>query len=185
MRPIYFAAAACAVLALSGCGDKSSDPSKPKTADEVIAEAGKLVKPQPGQYTTKATLIDFTVPGLPPEQADRMKAMMGDVAGKTSSYCLTKEEADKGFEESVRKLGEGEGGMKCTFDKFEADSGKLDAALSCSGKGGMKATMKMDGTVTPTSNTMHMDMTQEAAAIPGGKMHVEMRMESSRTGDCS
>jgi len=185
MRAIYLAIPLSAAFALAACGGNSDETSAPKTTDEVIAEAGKLVKPQPGKYTTQAKMIDFSVPGLPKEQAERMKAMMGDVASKNSSYCLTKEEAEKGFEESVRKLGEGEGGQKCTFDKFEADGGKLDAVLSCTGQGGVKGTMKMKGTVTPTSNTMHMDMTQESAAIPGGSMHMEMEMTSTRTGECS
>jgi len=170
------------ILALAACGDK--EPTGPRTADEVIAEAGKLEKPRPGQYETKVDLIDFSVPGLPKEQADAMKSMMGQNSQQTNSYCLTDAEASKGFEESVRKMTEGQGQMKCDFSRFEVDGGTIDAALTCKGPQGMTSDMTLDGTASAEASTMHMKMTQKAAMIPGGEMRMEMKMASKRVGDC-
>ncbi len=176
--------AAASILALAACGGNDKEPAAPRTADEVIAEAGKLEQPLPGRYETTVDLIDFTVPGLPKAQAEQMKSMMGRANREASSYCLTDEEAQKGFEESIRKMTEGTGGMKCDFDRFAVDGGKLDAALTCSAPQGMTSDIALDGTASANASSMHMKMTQRAKMIPGGEMQMEMRMTSKRVGDC-
>ncbi len=173
---------ALAILALAGCGKQAHEP---KTAEQVVAEAGELAQPLPGRYETKVKLLEFSVPGLPPAQADKMKAMMGNGGGETSSYCLSPEEARKGFEDSVRKMGEGQGGLKCAFDTFDVDGTKLTATMTCTGAQGLQSTMKLDGTATERSTSMHLAMTQKASMIPGGEMRMEMQMDSHRTGDCA
>ncbi len=174
--------AAIAALALAGCGEKAAQT---KTADEVIAEAGELEQPQPGQYETKVELLAFEVPGLPPQQAEKMKSMMGNVGGQSSSYCLTPEEAKKGFEESVRKMSQGQGGLDCKFVEFDVDGGKLAAEMTCDNPQGVKSTMTVDGAATSDSTSMTMDIRQKAAMIPGGEMRMKMKMDSRRTGDCA
>ena len=176
------AAAAFALVALAGCGEEKSQP---KTADEVISEAGELAKPRPGQYQTAVELIEFSVPGLPAQQAEQLKGMMTNASAKASSYCLTQAEADKGFEDSIRKMTEGTGGMKCTFKDFDVDGGKLTAALTCSGQQGMSADIAVDGTTSPDGSSMRMKMVQKAAMIPGGEMRMDMKMDSTRIGDCT
>lgn len=175
-------AAVLSVLVLAACGEEAKTPV---TADKVIAEAGELAQPLPGQYETTVKLLEFSVPGLPAEQAEKMKAMMGNVGGAPSSYCLTPDEAKKGFEESVRKMSEGQGGMDCDFDKFDVDGGRLAAEMTCNGPQGMTSRMQLDGTATSQSTSMRMSMTQKAAMIPGGEMRMEMQMDSRRTGDCA
>ena len=178
LRP---SAALCAALALASCGKESATP---KTADEVIAEAGKLEQPRPGRYETDVELIDFSIPGLPKEQADAMKSMMGQASQQASSYCLTEAEAEKGFEESIRKMTEGSGNMKCDFDRFAVDGGELDAALTCSGPQGMTSEIALDGTASAEASAMRMTMVQKASMIPGGEMRIDMRMNSRRVGEC-
>ncbi len=175
---------AASLVALAACGSNDKESATPKSADEVIAEAGKLEKPLPGRYETKVDLINFTVPGLPKAQAEQMKSMMGGTNREGSTYCLTDEEAQKGFEESIRKMTEGTGQMKCEFDRFAVDGGKLDAALTCSAPQGMTSDIALDGTASAEASTMHMKMTQKAKMIPGGEMRMEMRMTSRRMGDC-
>jgi hypothetical protein len=178
-RPLAFTA--LATLALASCG---KEDNKPVAREEVIAEAGELAQPLPGQYETKVSLLEFSIPGLPADQADKIKGMMGNVGNQTSSYCLTAEEAKKGFEESVRKMGQGQGGLKCDFNKFDVSGAKVAAEMTCSGEQGMTAEMKLDGTATARSTSMRMAMTQKAPMIPGGEMQMEMQMDSRRTGDC-
>ena len=175
------AAAALLALALAACGEEAKAP---KTADEVIAEAGEMERPDPGRYETKVELLEFSVPGLPPEQADRLKSMMGGVGAQASTYCLTAQEAGKGFEEQVRKMGQGQGGLECEYNEFDVNRGKLAAEMTCTGPQGMNAAMKIDGKTTSRSTSMTMDMTQKAAMIPGGEMKMKMKMDSTRVGDC-
>jgi hypothetical protein len=182
MKHYRTAPALLAALALVACGKKADQP---KTAEEVIAEAGELAQPQPGQYETQVKLLEFTVPGIPAAQADRLKSMMGNVGNQSSSYCLTPEEAKKGFEESIRKMSQGQGGMNCKFTTFDVDDGKLNAEMTCEGQQGMSSMMKLDGTATAQSTSMHMAMTQKAAMIPGGEMRMEMQMDSKRIGECT
>jgi hypothetical protein len=174
--------AVLATVALASCG---KEEKKPVSSEKVIAEAGKLAQPQAGQYETKVKMLDFSVPGLPAEQAEKIKGMMGNVGNQTSTYCLTPDEAKKGFEESVRKMGQGQGGLKCDFNKFDVDGAKIAAEMTCSGQQGMTSEMKLDGTATAQSTSMHMAMTQKAPMIPGGEMRMEMQMDSRRTGDCT
>jgi hypothetical protein len=181
IRRSQAATASIIALALAACGEGTKEP---KTAEEVIAEAGEMQRPDPGQYETKVELVEFAVPGLPPEQAEKLKAMMGNVGAQSSSFCLTAEEAGKGFEEQVRKMGQGQGGLECEYDEFDVNGGKLAAAMTCKGPQGMGATMKIDGTTTSRSTSMTMDMSQKSAMIPGGEMKMKMKMDSKRTGDC-
>jgi hypothetical protein len=168
-------------LALGACGKESKQP---RTTEQVVAEAGELAKPQPGLYDTKVSLLNLSVPGLPADQADRIRSMMGNVGGDPSRSCLTKEEADKGFEESIRKLGQAQGGLKCEFTKFDVNGDKIHADMKCTGPQGMESDMVLDGTASAQQTSMHMAMTQKAAMIPGGEMHMEMQMDSKRVGDC-
>ncbi len=170
-----------ASLMLSACGKEASDP---KTADEVIAEAGKLEHPRPGQYETKVELIDVSIPGLSPQIAEQMKARMGGAGNQSSAYCLTEDEAKKGFEETIRKMTDGGGSLTCNFDRFAVDGGKLDAALSCKGPQGMTSQIAIDGSATAESTAMHTVAVQKAPMIPGGEMRMEMTMNSQRVGDC-
>ena len=180
---LVLAAAPFAALLLAGCGD---EPGEPKTADEVIEASKGLTKPKPGQYVSSAELIDLSIPGLPKEQAEQMKSMMAGAAGEETTYCLTPAEADKGFEDAVRKMGEGgTDGMNCEFNRFDVSGEDLDAQLACKGPAGMTATMAMDGTMAAESSTMHMVMTQKASQIPGGEMRFEMKMKSRRVGECT
>ena len=179
-RPLI---AAAAILALASCGSEPS-PSETRTADEVIAEASKLDAPSPGQYETTAELVEFSIPGIPAQQAEQMKSMMGQVQAEASSYCLTKQEAEKGFEDQIRKMARGEGDMQCKFARFAVDDGKLDAQLTCNGPQGMTSDMTIDGTTGAEASAMRMVMVQKAAMIPGGEMRMEMRMNSKRVGEC-
>lgn len=175
------ALAAVALLSLAACG---SEPGTPKTADEVIAEAGKLERPLPGRYETSAELIEFSVPGLPPQQAEKLHSMMGKVGGETSAYCLTPEEAEKGFEDNVRKMAQGNQQMTCEFDRFDVQGNNLDAAMTCKMPQGMNAEISLTGKTGAEASSMRMTMVQKAAMIPGGEMRMEMQMDARRVGDC-
>ena len=173
--------ASAAFLILTACGEEKTEP---RTADEVIAEAGELEQPRPGQYRTSVELIEFSVPGLPAGQAEQLKSMMGNASAQGSTYCLTEQEAGKGFEESIRKMTEGSGEMKCEFGRFAVDGDEIDAALTCKGPQGVTADITLAGNAGAESSSMQMKMVQKAAMLPGGEMRMQMKMDSARVGDC-
>lgn len=168
-------------LALVACG---SEPDQPKTADEVIAAAEDLVKPRPGLYRSSAEIVEFEIPGIPPAQAARMRDMAAGLQGQAQTQCLTQAEADEGFKRVVRQLGEGQNGVSCTFSRFDAAGGDLDAALKCTGPSGVDADMTIDGTLEEERSQMRMEMSQQSAEIPGGGMRMTMEVVSERVGDC-
>lgn len=168
-------------IALAGCG---SEPSGPKTAEEVAEAADSMVKPTPGLYRSTANITEFEIPGLPAEQAAQMKEMMGSSASQSSESCLTPEQAEEGFKSVARELGEGQEGVTCEFSKFEASGSELESTLACTGPGGVNVNMDMDGTIEPTRSAITMRMSQKNPQLPGGEMRMAMEVKSERIGDC-
>lgn len=177
MRMISVLPVAAALL-LAACGDKPGDDAA-KSLEQVAKEAERIEKPEPGQYESTMKMVALDIPGLPAEQAEQMKGMMEGVSSQTQSFCLTKEEAEQGFEEMIRKSQQGE----CSFDRFNATANTIDAKMTCKDEEG-QATISMKGTMDATSSTMDMEMDQSNPGIPGGKVHMKMQVMSKRVGEC-
>ncbi len=174
------AALGASALAFTACGEPQE-----LTSDQVLDEAAELERPRAGLYTTTTELVEFSVPGLPPEQADRMRAQMSGLSDEAQPYCLTESEAEKGYEDMLREIGEAAGDMSCSFTRFDADPPRLDAQLGCSGPMGMSAELGMQGTTTAESFDVTMDMEASNRMILGGVMEMTMKIASSRIGECS
>lgn len=166
------------LVLLAACG---SEPSEPKSTDDVIAEMSELPKPMPGLYRSTSELIEFDVPGLSPRQADEMRQMSG-LRGDVQERCLSPQEAEKGYEDMIRQIGEVQNGLDCDFTKFDAEGKDLDANLSCKGPGGSGAKIAMTGTIEETRSNIDMDMTMSAG--PLGEMKLKLETKSERVGDC-
>jgi hypothetical protein len=175
MRSILLLPLAAAAF-LTACD--SAD--KPKSPDEVKQEMARIDRPTPGLYRTTSKVVDFQVPGMEPAQAEKMKAMFSTTS-EGREYCLTKEEADKGWEEATKKLAEG----NCKYERFDASNGKMDAKLSCETGQGMKSTIEMKGTMTSEGSQMTMSVDQSAPGLPGrGNIKMVAEVASERVGDC-
>jgi hypothetical protein len=176
MRSIVLLPLAATVI-LSACN--SAD--KPKSPEEVKREMAAVERPQPGLYRTTSKIVSFEVPGMAPAEAERMKAMFSTTS-QGREYCLTKEEAAKGWEGATKKLAEG----NCKYDRFEAGSGALDAKLTCETGQGMKSTIAMNGVMTSTGSNMTMSIAQAAPQMPASKGGITMvaEVKSERVGDC-
>ncbi len=168
-----------ALLAATGCKDQTA-PSGPKSMAEAGAESAGLPRPLPGLYRSTVELVSMEAPGLPPQMAEQMKR---SVAARSSGaeFCLTPAEADKGYEERVKKLA---GRPECSFDRYNAAAGTLDAQLTCTGEQGMKSVMTMKGTMTPQGSDVTMAMDQSGSQLPGGGMKMTMHVKSERVGEC-
>lgn len=164
-------------LMLVGCSsDPDTDGDGKISAEEARAEmANNAVKPEPGQYKVTMTFKSAEIPGAPPEMMD----MLGKSMSNTMEYCLTKEEADKGFEDSLTK-GQGD---NCTIERLKMDGGKIDMAMKCDEPATGPMQMTMNGEVTPTSADLTMKMEGKVANSQNAK--IEMNMKQQRIGDCT
>lgn len=175
MRP-SIAVPLMAALTLSAC----NKADKPKSEDEVKTEIARMAKPMPGLYRSSSKVISFEMPGMPPAQAERMKQMFA-TSQQSRDFCLTKAEADKGYEEMTKKLAEG----NCTYDRFTTSGNSLDARLTCQNGKEMKASIEMKGTISEEGSRMTMSVDQAAPHMPnGGAMKMVAEVVSQRIGDC-
>ena len=121
---------AAASLALAACGGSSADADGDGeiTMEEAAAKSADMVRPQPGKYRATVEFVDVSMPDAPQQVQDMMRGMF-DRGPQTHEYCLTKEEADKGFEEMARQAQDND--TNCSFEKFDAAGGQIDAIMNC------------------------------------------------------
>jgi len=168
-----------AVLALAGC-KKEATPEASKSPAGAAKESVALPGPVAGLYRSQVELLSVEAPGMPPQMAGQMKAMMSRRSAPTE-FCLTGAEAEKGYEERVRKMA---GRPNCAFDRYKVDGGTLDAQMTCTAEGGVKSVMTMQGTMSPEGSDMMLGMAQSGGHMPGGGMTMKMKVKSQRVGDC-
>ncbi len=175
-RIITLAATSALLAACSGSPETDADGDGEITGEEMAAAVEKAdIKPEAGQYRATSELVSIDIPGAPAGIADMMKANM---KAQTSEYCLTQEEADKGFEEMAKESQDGD----CSVDSFDVNGGDIDAKMSCSAGGQGKMSITMDG--SGTSTTMDMTVTMEGTVPSIGDAKMVLRSKSERIGDC-
>ena len=170
---------ALSLLALGACGQSASDDqSGGGKAKSALENAGQIAfQMQPGKYRTTMAIQKIEIPGMPPQMAEQMKAMMSKAASAES--CVTPDAAKRGLEVMKEQMAKG----KCQFEKFEARGGTLDTAFTCQSGQGLTMKAVSHGTFSPTGSQVQVvgDM-----AGPGGKtMHVEHTVTTERIGECS
>jgi hypothetical protein len=172
--------AAVSTLALAGCGSSNVDANGDGkiSVEEAAAKSKDIVKPEPGKYRNSVEILNMEMPGAPKEMQDMIKQRTS-AGPQVSEYCLTKEEADKGFEEMAKKAQEDDA---CSFEKFEAEGGRIDAVMNCSAPGRGTARITLNGTGTKTSSDM--TMTMETKPESGPSMKMSMKSTQERIGDC-
>jgi hypothetical protein len=167
-----------ALAACSGGEDEQAGSGETISHEEVAERARDAIKPEPGLYRSNVELLEVDIPGAPEGMADMMKQAMGE-ANTANEYCLSQEDVDRGFEEMVKNSQNGD----CTFERFDADGGEIDAVMNCKTPDGNTARMTMQGTGGPTSSEMTMTMESE---VPGmGTANMRMKATHERIGDCA
>ncbi|MDP3908731.1 DUF3617 domain-containing protein [Novosphingobium sp.] len=177
MRHTFVIALAASVL-LAACQQSKDEAQAPADVKAEIA-AAELAQPQPGQYRMTTRITELTIPGMPPEMAAQAKGMFS-ATGQTVEYCLTPEDAAKGFEEMTRRSAEG----NCTYQRFSAKDGKLDAAMTCKTGQGAETKSEVSGTFTPTGTELTMKSSATSPDMPGGAMQMAGSILTERIGDC-
>ena len=97
---------------------------------------------------------------------------------------MTQVQAEKGFEDLLKTIGEGVNGLTCGFERFETDPPKLDAMLTCQGAAAMKAEIGFAGTADAEGMELTMDMRANSPVIPGQSMQMQFAVSAERLGDC-
>lgn len=139
----------------------------------VIAQTmDENMKPLPGQYESRITLLSMDIPGMPAN----MTGMMKGVFERSIKICITAEEVEQGWRDALRKAQDGD----CQYKSFSATGGEMDAVLVCDTDQG-EMTMTMSGTGTPTTSDMTMKMSGNMGTGPGS---LSMRVQQTRIGDC-
>jgi hypothetical protein len=166
-------------LPLAACSSEPEVSAENASVGEVankVAEAGgpgKFVRP--GKWDAKVTLEEMTIPGMPPEAAERMKGFAGRAEGYQS--CLTAEEAERPKEDFFAGASK-----NCRYERFTMGGGKIDAVMKCA-EGASSQEMQMAGTYSPDSYNMAMTTTTSGSGPQAG-MKMKMRIDAKRIGEC-
>jgi hypothetical protein len=158
---ILMAAVTASALLVGGCGDEAP------------------VKRQPGSWSQKVEIVRLDGKSNPPEARAQMQKMFDMMS--SMSICLTPEAAAK--EDVAKEMGKmSSGGSKCTFDKQDLTGQTVALSGTCEAPKGRSLKIQMNGSSTATAQDVTMKMERFTAGASEGVM--EMRVRSSRTGDC-
>ena len=130
------------------------------------------MKPQSGKYSVSMTMVSADLPSLPPDMINVIKQTFEE----TRTICLTDKEAREGFRDAMRKTQDGD----CSFDRFSASGGTIDAKMTCMTQDDPMV-MTIKGTGTKTSSDVMMQMSGNMGPEPGS---ISMRVVRKRIGDC-
>ncbi|MEM6857787.1 MAG: DUF3617 domain-containing protein [Pseudomonadota bacterium] len=173
---------AMAALALSACMgetsvDADADGDGAITASEARAavEAARAdLKPEPGRYETTMKITDVSIPGAPPQMAE----MMGQAMNRTGEFCLTPEQAERGFEDSLKE-GQSEA---CKIQTFTIEGNQVEMAMQCDQEGMGDMAVTMSGEVAPTQSDLTMTMNGTIPQL--GAVEMAMSFQQKRVGEC-
>jgi hypothetical protein len=163
-----------AVVMLAACSADPDTDGGGAVSMEAAADAAaaSMPRPEPGQYRATITMKGIQIPGLPAEMAGHGSGMT-----TTNEYCLTPDDVADGYQEMMKRGQDGQ----CTYERFSAAGGKLDAVMVCkTPEGG--ARMEMTGTASGTASEFDATM---AMNIPGqGEGTMKFNAKHERIGDC-
>jgi len=178
MRNPFAAILVAAALPIAGCNSGPEVSAENASAEEVAKEmaeaggAGSFVSP--GRWESKLTMLEMSMPGMPPEAAARMKSAAGT---STHVSCLTAEQAQRPKEDFFAGAGK-----NCRYDRFNMGGGKIDAVMNCKDEQSAQ-TMQMAGTYSANAYAMTMTATGTQAGANDG-MKMRMSVDAKRVGDC-
>ena len=163
-----------AALSLAVVANATMQDGEGLSPEELQAKAEALgVKPQAGKYSSKIELLSIDVPDAPPQVAGMMKNMLS----RTFDYCLTQEDVEEGFKSSLSKSQQGD----CRYERFDVTGvGEIEGEMVCNADG-REMRMVMEGSGTPTSSDVTMQMSGDMGVGPGS---MTMRVIQNRIGDC-
>lgn len=168
-------------LALAACGGSDTVEDPANNPEDVAAALASLPNPEPGEYRITGELVEFTVPGMSEEETQMVQGMMAAVFAEPQIQCLTEEQAAEGYQRFISDMGQDNDA--CEMASFESTDNSFTARMNCADETGNSGTMTYEGEVT--GNSMGMTMTVDGSDPNMGTMHMVVRMNSERTGECT
>ena len=89
---------------------------------------------EPGLWQSKVTVEEMSIPGLPPEYAEKMKQTMAEHRNEASSHCVTAADVKKPKEDFFGA------DKSCRYEHFTMGGGKIDIAMVCKQEGSTQTT---------------------------------------------
>lgn len=166
------------LLALSACGSEPAVNETNASVAEVSEKVRQASKDQglirAGKWQSTVTIEDVSMPGMPPEMAERMQSALAQT--RTAETCLTEAEAQRPKEDFFG------GNEQCRYDHFTMTGGKIDAAMRCTQQD-VTQVMEMSGTYSSTSYQMRMRSRTEGGPA-GQALTMQMKVDARRIGEC-
>lgn len=178
MRSLPIAALAAA-LALSACGSSSDEELQDEALSMGdVAGDGSLgdLKLAAGQYSSTVELLEFDLPGIPPEIKQMAERAFAVGASEPTLSCVKE---DSTPEQWISDMNE----SKCAVSELTQSGNSFAAKMQCSDPEGMNGTVQLDGTVAGDNVQMEARFEQMVPDMGTAKMH--MRVTGTRVGDCS
>lgn len=173
---------AASVLCLVGCNKGPTVSVKNATGNQVVAavkESGVMTSGsmiEPGLWQSKVVIQEMTMPGLPPEYADKMKQSIAAHRNDVNKHCVTEADVKKPKADFFGA------GKECKYDHFTMGGGKIDIAMACQREGATN-NMKVSGSYTPTTYSVDTAMTGTGGREGG--MSMKMHVDAQRIGQCT
>ena len=135
------------------------------------------VKRQPGSWSQKIEIAEFTGPGITAAQKSQMQSLMNLASGM--SMCIT---PDMAAQEDMQKTLASMGGQgNCTVVSKDISGSKIVFVTECKEPG---KTVRVSGDGTNTGSAQNVKMTVETIGDTKNASKLVMNVTSSRTGDC-
>jgi hypothetical protein len=169
------------ILLLAACDREPKvdmkDASVADVAKKVEAKRGSGMIVLPGKWVQNVTMETFEVPGMPASaQASVRETMAAHASGH--EICLTKADTKRPSEDFFAGKD-----SNCRYERFSMQGGKIDGVMRCE-HDGMRQVMELAGDYAPDHYAMRMDMRTQSERSEMGNMHMVMRVDAKRVGDC-
>lgn len=182
MKPIAAPTAMMLAMLLAACDSEPKVDMKDATVDEVAQKVEKAsggdMLVRPGKWVQSVELEAFDVPGMPQSAQDSVRQTMASAASG-HEICLTEAEAKRPREDFFAGKDK-----NCRYERFAMEGGKIAGVMRCS-QDGMNQVMELNGDYAPDRYTMRMDMRTQSERTTMGNMHMVMRVDARRVGECT
>jgi hypothetical protein len=178
----YSVCVVASALCLASCNKGPSVSLKNASGNEVAAavkQSGVMSSDtmiQPGEWESKATVLEMNIPGIPPQYAERMKQSVAEHRNSASKHCIKPEDVKKPKEDFFGA------DKSCRYDHFTMGGGKIDVAMTCKEEASTLST-KVAGSYTSTSYSI--DASSNGSGGEQNGMTMKMHVDAQRVGECT
>lgn len=181
MKPTAAFAAMTLAILIAACDRQPKidmkDASVADVARKVEARNASDVVVRPGKWSQEVKVETFDVPGMPASAQATVRETMASAASR-HDICLTQAEARRPSEDFFAGKDK-----NCRYERFTMKGGKIAGVMRCQSDG-MSQVMELNGDYSPDHYAMRMDMRTQSERTTMGNMHMVMRVDAKRVGDC-